>query len=332
MKNAKLSIKLVGGFMIVACLLLVGGFAGWYSVTLLSDDLAVVNGVRVPAMKGLAVISESHAAIQEGERTLLIPEFVRDDGEKAQQMKNLEKEWKIAEQGFKALDPLPRTQEETSIWNNLKSAWENWRKEHSQVIDLVNMGKREEAVTQSMGKVREAANNVEKLLGEMVSVNMKLVEEKSKASAFTVKWTKIVTSVGTGVGIVVAILLGVFFANYITRPINQIIKRLTESAEQVSSASSQVSSASQALAEGASKQAAAVEETSASLEEMSSMTKQNAENAQQASSLMSSDARQSYRVITDKMTLMQEVIKASVSASEETAKIIKTIDEIAFQT
>ena len=123
MENAKLSVKLIGGFMIVACLLLVGGFAGWYSVTLLSDDLATVNDIRVPAMKGLAMISESHAAIQEGERTLLIPEFVNNDSEKSQQMKNLEKEWKTAEQGFKTLDPLPRTQEETGIWNNLKTAW-----------------------------------------------------------------------------------------------------------------------------------------------------------------------------------------------------------------
>ncbi|HVO66249.1 MAG TPA: methyl-accepting chemotaxis protein [Syntrophales bacterium] len=332
MKNAKLSVKLVGGFMIVACLLLVGGFAGWYSVTLLSNHLAEVNDSRIPAMRGLTMISESHASIQNGERMLLIHEFIKDDSEKAQQMNNLEKEWKIAEQGFKMVDPLPRTQEEAGIWDNLKSSWENWRKEHSQVIELLNMGKREEAVTQSMGKVRESAKNIEKLLSEMVSVNMKLVEEKSKTSALTVKWTKIVTSVGTGVGIVVAILLGIFFANYITRPINQIIKRLTESAQQISLASGQVSTASQALAEGASRQAAAVEETSASLEEMSSMTKHNAENAQQASLLMSNDARQSYRVITDKMTLMQEVIKASVSASEETAKIIKTIDEIAFQT
>ena len=332
MKNAKLSVKLVGGFMIVACLLLVGGFAGWYSVTLLSNHLAEVNDSRIPAMRGLVMISDSHAAIQSDERTLLIPEFIKDDSEKAQQMNNLEKEWKIAEQGFKMVDPLPRTQEETNIWNNLKSAWENWRKEHSQVIELVNMGKREEAVTQSMGKARETFRNVEKLLSDLVSLNMKLVEEKSKTSALTVKWTKIVTSAGTGIGIVVAILLGIFFANYITKPINQIIRRLTESAEQVSLASGQVSTASQALAEGASRQAAAVEETSASLEEMSSMTKQNAENAKQASLLMANDAMQSYRVITDKMTLMQEVIKASVSASEETAKIIKTIDEIAFQT
>ena len=124
----------------------------------------------------------------------------------------------------------------------------------------------------------------------------------------------------------------VFFARRISLPIKKAVEEIKEAANQVASASSQVSAASQALAEGSSEQAAAVEETSSSLEEMSSMTKQNANNAKQASTMMTHDANESYRMIGDKMTSMQEVVNASVKASEETAKIIKTIDEIAFQT
>jgi methyl-accepting chemotaxis protein len=124
----------------------------------------------------------------------------------------------------------------------------------------------------------------------------------------------------------------IFFARSISLPIRKAVDEMKEAANQVAAASSQVSASSQSLAEGASEQAAAVEETSSSLEEMSSMTKQNAENAKQASVMMSHDAKDSYRVIGDKMALMQEVVGASVKASEETAKIIKTIDEIAFQT
>lgn len=332
MKNARLSLKLIGGFMIVACLLLVGGFTGWYSVTLLSNCIEEVDNNRIPDMRGLAMISEAHVAIQKGERSLLIPELFKDNNEKAQQMNNLAKNWKVAEQGFKMVDPLPRTKEETEIWNNFRIAWQNWQKEHNQVIELLKMDKREEALAQSSGKMRGVIGVVENLLGELISVNTKLAAEERKATALTVKWTKIVTSIGTGIGIVAAFLLGLFFANYITRPINHVIKRLIESAEHVAASSSEVTAASQSLAEGASEQAAAVEETSSSLEEMSSMTKQNAENAQQASLLMSNDAGISYRVITEKMTQMKEVIEAGVAASMETAKIIKTIDEIAFQT
>ncbi|MGZ3596840.1 MAG: methyl-accepting chemotaxis protein [Syntrophales bacterium] len=47
--------------------------------------------------------------------------------------------------------------------------------------------------------------------------------------------------------------------------------------------------------------------------------------------MMSNDAKESFRVIADKMALMQEVVGDSVKASKETSKIIKTIDEIAFQ-
>ncbi|MGZ3648882.1 MAG: methyl-accepting chemotaxis protein [Syntrophales bacterium] len=332
MKNARLSLKLIGGFMIVACLLLVGGFAGWYSVTLLSNCIEKMNDNLIPDMRGLATISEAHVAIQKGERSVLIPEFVKDDNEKTQQMNNLAKDWKVAERGFKMVDPLPRSKEETEIWNNFKIAWQNWQKEHNQVIELLKMDKRDEALVHSSGKTRETIKIVEKLLDELMSVNMKLAAEETEATALTVKWTQVVTSAGTVIGILVAFLLGIFFANYITRPINHVIKRLIESSDHVAAASSEVTTASQSLAEGASEQAAAVEETSSSLEEMSSMTKQNAENAQQASLLMANDAKTSYRVITERMNQMKEVIDAGVAASMETAKIIKTIDEIAFQT
>ncbi|OPY86914.1 MAG: Methyl-accepting chemotaxis protein II [Syntrophaceae bacterium PtaU1.Bin231] len=332
MKNAKLSVKLIGGFMIVACLLLVGGFTGWYSVTLLSEHLVQANNAQIPLIRGLAMISEAGVAIQKDERSMMIPEFMSNDSEKARQMSNLEKDWKTAEQGFQMVDALPRTKEETKLWNDFKPAWENWRKEHNQVLELLKMGKREEAIAGSTGKEREAIQNVDKLLGEILSLNMKLTEQNTKVAADTERWTQIVTSVGTGVGIVIALVLGFFFANYITKPINNVIHLLTDSTEHVTSASGQVTAASQSLAEGTSRQAAAIEETSSSLEQMAAMTQQNAENAQQASTLMSNDARMSYRVITDKINVMQEVIKASVSASEDTAKIIKTIDEIAFQT
>ena len=110
-----------------------------------------------------------------------------------------------------------------------------------------------------------------------------------------------------------------------------ISRQLNSGSEQVVSAASQVSSASQTLAEGASEQAASIEETSASLEDMSSMTKRNAENAQKANDL----AKQT-RTAADKgaadMQEMNAAMEAIKVSSGDIAKIIKTIDEIAFQT
>ena len=133
------------------------------------------------------------------------------------------------------------------------------------------------------------------------------------------------------VGLSIAVTVCYLLANSITRPINRIIAGLAEGAEQVTSASAQVSSSSQSLAEGASEQAAGLEETSSSIEEMSSMTKQNAENAHQAKVMME-ETRQIVENVNQHMGHMAQAIGEITKSSEETGKIIKTIDEIAFQT
>jgi methyl-accepting chemotaxis protein len=134
-----------------------------------------------------------------------------------------------------------------------------------------------------------------------------------------------------GVSITVTILIWLFIAAGLTRKLNAIVAQLTEGAEQVASASGEVSSASQALAEGATEQAAGLEETSSSLEEMSSMTKQNADNAQQAN-VLAGEAKKAANNGAEAMGRMSKAINDIQKSSDETAKIIKVIDEIAFQT
>jgi len=133
------------------------------------------------------------------------------------------------------------------------------------------------------------------------------------------------------VGIIGIVIVGLLAANSISRPINRIIQGLTTGAEQTTSAAGQVASASQSLAQGSSEQAASLEETTASMEEMSSMTGQNADNANEAKKLAET-ASSSAEKGTEAMGRMSTAIDDIKQSSDETAKIIKTIDEIAFQT
>jgi methyl-accepting chemotaxis protein len=109
------------------------------------------------------------------------------------------------------------------------------------------------------------------------------------------------------------------------------LTQVAEATEQVTSASNQISAGSQSLAEGANEQASSLEEVSSSLEEMASMTRQNADNADEAKGLAQS-ARGSAEKGNDVMERMSGAIDKIKASSDETAKIIKTIDEIAFQT
>jgi len=117
----------------------------------------------------------------------------------------------------------------------------------------------------------------------------------------------------------------------IARPLNRIVTEMAEGSGQIASASDQVSCASQSLAEGATEQAAGLEETSSSMEEMASMTKQNADNAQQANGLAQESQNKAEEGI-DAICQMNDTMGQIQKSSDETAKIIKVIDEIAFQT
>jgi methyl-accepting chemotaxis protein len=197
-------------------------------------------------------------------------------------------------------------------------------------------------------KVKDSLKNMEELEalnGRMRTITAKQLKESqqevSQAGANqenvvislnqASKRTMQIVAVVGGLIIVITLMMAIIITRSITKPINNVVEGLLDSADQVAAASGQVSSASQSLAEGASQQAAGIEETSASIEEMSSMTRQNADNANQANIMM----RETDRVVDEANQSMVDLtrsMKDISSASEETAKIIKTIDEIAFQT
>ncbi|MCX4352939.1 MAG: methyl-accepting chemotaxis protein [Lachnospiraceae bacterium] len=109
------------------------------------------------------------------------------------------------------------------------------------------------------------------------------------------------------------------------------LSNISDAGSQVTVSSSQVASASQALAQGSTEQASAIEEITASIDEIAEKTKQNAEQANEASNLVGvaiGDVKEGNEQMKSMMTAMQDINKSSESIS----KIIKTIDDIAFQT
>ncbi|HLP07089.1 MAG TPA: methyl-accepting chemotaxis protein [Opitutaceae bacterium] len=127
------------------------------------------------------------------------------------------------------------------------------------------------------------------------------------------------------IGVILLVVRSV--SHFLTRGIST----LDATSETVATAASHITASSQTLAHGASKQAASLEETTASLEEMSSITKNNSTHANDANRL-AKQARDAAERGTSDMKNMANAMQAIKASSNEVAKIIKTIDEIAFQT
>ncbi len=119
--------------------------------------------------------------------------------------------------------------------------------------------------------------------------------------------------------------------NTAAQNLDDALAEVSVSSDQVASASNQISGGSQALAEGSSEQASSLEEISSSLQEMASMAKQSAVNAKEARGLADQAKRGTDRG-ADSMQRLTAAMGRIKASSDSTAKIVKTIDEIAFQT
>ena len=135
--------------------------------------------------------------------------------------------------------------------------------------------------------------------------------------------------------LVILILIGgagyVLISLLVTRPIRNVITQLTNQALHVSSSSLQIADKTSIISDEASTQASSLEEITSTLAEMSARTKQNSDNATQVNTY-ASDARKLAKDGSVSMGKMSEAIEKIKASADETAKIVKTIDEIAFQT
>jgi methyl-accepting chemotaxis protein len=167
---------------------------------------------------------------------------------------------------------------------------------------------------------------------DAIVLRLETVILDARASAMAQVQSRIVTAAITVAVVFVAILVLVFVIIRGTRiEMVEIATHLSETAEGTTAAAGQVSGTAQSLSQSATEQAASLEETSASMEEMASMTRKNAENTQSAAQLMADvDGR-----VRDSNAALGGMVSSMTSiqaSSRQVALIIKTIDEIAFQT
>ena len=208
---------------------------------------------------------------------------------------------------------------------NLETAAKNYEASLKGFISVMN-----DTSTESKLLVKTAVE-VLSTAETVVDGALKIVVNVSNQSTSSLNIASWVMIIGLFAALFVSILVAFFIIRSIVKVVTESVRSLSEGTTQVVSASEQISSASVSLAEGASSQASSVEEVSATIEEATASNNQNADNSREAN-ILAQHSNDAAKVGNQRVVELMGAMEQITASSQKIAKIIKTIDEIAFQT
>ena len=328
MKNWTIGKRILCGFAAVLFILAALGIFARLRLGVIQQEAGGIND-NVPAL-------EAVAGLMEGAKDNVTLVYKHIYSSSPEDMDKLEAQLKAqGEANAKLLDEYEQKGSSKDLLAQVKSCREDYRKLRGEILAASRAATNAEA---SAKLYLRARTELDPLITRYSDAMDKLWEAERKdaeASSATILAETSRTNLWMTIGLGLALVLGIGLSFVITRGIGTVLRRvsvsLSDGSQQVAVASGQVSASSQSLAEGASEQAASIEETSSSLEEMSSMTKRNTENAQKANDLAKQARTAADKGVAD-MQQMNQAMQAIKTSSDDIAKIIKTIAEIAFQT
>ncbi|MEO5821218.1 MAG: methyl-accepting chemotaxis protein, partial [Vicinamibacteraceae bacterium] len=324
--------RLAGAFGTLIVLTVALGATAVGSSQILQHSAAEMYTRDMPALDSLVEADRDLQQLLVAERTLMVSQpgsalFDKMVGAHVENLAQSDERWKR----YRA---LARTPKEEALVTAYEAARATWEKSTARILELRKANtkaSRREALELSLGgaatqfnELREVLNQARELNLAISAANHARAEETYRYASFAVLGGAILSVLG---GIVLWWRIGVRTA----REVRQIAANLRGSSDQVVLTADSVSASANALAQSATEQAATLEETTASAEEIGSMARTAAEHADQAATLMATVSER----VTDANTSIGQMVStmASVRASSQrVSKIIKTIDEIAFQT
>ncbi len=319
---------IIGGATLLALLLAVAAIG---IISLRGIERLTINRLRDDAIPGIVNMADVTANVLRGEIQALKAGNATDAGERDKHIKQIDA---LVAENLKSLDAYGKaitSDEDAGNFARLKQLRMNYVNDRAHYLDLIKAGKSEEADKFSATTQNASFSAFRDQLLMMLRWNEATAQNATEELIRSTKRAVLEASAVAIPSIVIAVFLGWVIIRSVNRALKVITTTISDSANQVASAAGQVSANSQSLAEGASEQAASLEETSSSLEELSSMTKRNADSAISAKTL-SGETRHAAEAGNSDMGQMRHAMDAIKASSSDIAKIIKSIDEIAFQT
>jgi methyl-accepting chemotaxis protein/methyl-accepting chemotaxis protein-1 (serine sensor receptor) len=322
--------KLLSAFGAMLALLLLTSGGALFVTHNLNQDLKRAANVTARKQYLAGEVNSATSEMASCERGTVLADMLSDKVHAEEYQQSFRTRSAILQKALDELNQLSEGGETDSIVKALNQQATMVLQGHEELAQSVANDKMDAALEIFSQKVqprlaemaKAATSLVDQENRELVAASADSASKSTRSMAVTV--TLALLALGVGIGVF-------FIVRNASGSMKILSARIAESASHVASASKQVSAASQSLAQGATEQAASLEETSASTEEIVSITRKNGDHASEVAVLMQKteqDSTESNRTLDRMVEQMKEID----GSSHKIARIIKVIDEIAFQT
>jgi hypothetical protein len=319
--------KLYAGVGVLLLLTVIeGGVAVWGSARV-AADIDEVTARSAELQRTLAIYTALFK-IESSVKNMLWAGLDNDQALYAAEKKKGLDEFEVASKTLDALAFALAGRSDQAHAAALRQRFDEWKALHTQIVALGDAGRVAEALETLNKKATPLFRSAEDSAQSIASQMFRATDEATLS--LSASWSRTLTAIVIVVALVVGGLVA-WLVHSINGRLRGMSRELGDGGQLVVEAAGQMSASAQSMSQGATEQAASLEETSASMEEIAAMTRTNADNSQQAALLMAEAARvldQSNQSLADMVGAMSSIKESSNRVS----KIIKTIDEIAFQT
>ncbi len=331
MRHRGMNQKLIIGCFFVAAMLLMGGIIGSVAISLMGGFVERFVGKSWPAAQTLQEISKHQRNIMSLSASLLLPEVISDEARRGGYLRELEEADRVLGEGLRRYEGYVLGEGMKRVWGEVRSAWSEWEGLKGAWFSALGGGSREEAMrlwgSSLEGVLVRLGGGLEGLRREAG----REVESFALVGLGQARWLKVMALVGTVLGVVLALVLGFYFARKITVPIVRAISELKETAEQFSEATVQIAEADDNLVAGEEKQREELEKTlqlSVELETLNDSYLKRIQELRETTDATSVSGMDAFNQMKTARKMLKEIHETSL----KTAKYLTNIEDIAFQT
>jgi methyl-accepting chemotaxis protein len=363
-------VKLLGGFSIVAIIMLAIGIMSISGVHELNSYVSEIGEVRLPSIQNLLIISEAQTAIDSAENALLSEKL--DQAGRQEQYQRFDEVFKRVEEAWAIYLPLPQTIEEAEVWKDFVKAWDNWLNDHDKFVTLskeYDQTRDEETYTllsnQALVNNAITFKKAEDLLNHIIDINESVSVESVQLAKNSGQRITMISIISLAVGIILSFLIGILITFGITSPLAKGVSfanalsegdlttsidleqkdeigqladalkdmqnSLQDSMSGIKDASNQVASGSTQISISSQQISSGASEQASSVEEISSSMEELAGNIQQNTE----NAQKANEIainVSKEAAVGGESVNETVLAMRSIAEKIKIIEDIARNT